>query len=527
MSTSDTPDRVIGGRYRLERTIGTGGMGTVWAGQDELLGRTVAVKEVRFPAELSRQEQDSLRERTLREARATARLSHPNVVTTYDVVEEDDRPWIVMELVPSRSLSQVLEEDGPLPPRRVAEIGLAVLGALEASHRQGVVHRDVKPGNVLITEDGRAVLTDFGIASVAGDPSLTSTGMVMGSPAYMSPERARGQSPGAEADLWSLGATLYAAVEGRPPYDRENPLGTLTAVISEPVDPPTVEGPLHDAILGLLAKEPAERLSIADTRRLLQRATADPAAGSVAATVPASAAALHRAGRTEALQPAGDAGPAPDPDARRQRMLIGGLVVFLLILLGALAFALAGDDEPTPAASDPTRSETTSAPETSEPEPTTEEPTESATTQEAGSDLPGGYTLYEDPRGFSVGVPDGWERSTEGTRVDFTAPGGSQFIRFDSTTDPKDDPEKDWKEQEKSVKDDLENYEKIDIDTVEYRDYPAADWEFTFGEQTHVLNRGFVAGTRGYAIYVSSPESQWDESRGVFDVATDTFQPAD
>ncbi|MGH8894637.1 MAG: serine/threonine-protein kinase, partial [Actinomycetes bacterium] len=272
---SDPPTRTVGGRYRLDRSIGSGGMGTVWQGTDELLGRQVAVKEVRFPPEVGPQEQQELRERTLREARATARLSHPNVVTTYDVVEDDGRPYIVMELLPTRSLSTVLHDDGPLPPHRVARIGLDMLGALETSHRQGIVHRDVKPGNVLLTEDGRAVLTDFGIATMAGDPSLTSTGVVLGSPAYMSPERARGGKPGPESDLWSLGATLYAAAEGRPPYDADSALGTLTAVISDPVRQPRTGGPLGEAILGLLEKDPAARMNIATARALMTQAAGD------------------------------------------------------------------------------------------------------------------------------------------------------------------------------------------------------------------------------------------------------------
>jgi len=272
MASSDASTRIVGGRYRLDRSIGSGGMGTVWRGTDELLGRAVAVKEVRFPPEVGEKEEAELRERTLREARATARLSHPNVVTTYDVVEDDGRPFIVMELLDARSLSEVLREDGPLPPHRVARIGLDVLGALETSHKQGVVHRDVKPGNVLLTPDGRAVLTDFGIATMAGDPALTSTGVVLGSPAYMSPERARGRRPGPQADLWGLGATLYAAVEGRPPYDSDNALGTLTSVIADPVPPPRVHGPLAEAIMGLLVKDPDERMDIARARELLAEA---------------------------------------------------------------------------------------------------------------------------------------------------------------------------------------------------------------------------------------------------------------
>src|SRR3954470_7259629 len=309
MNTSDTY-RTIGGRYRLDRSIGQGGMGTVWQGHDELLGRAGAVKEVRFPPELGEREIADLRERTLREARATARLSHPNVITTYDVVEEDDRPWIVMELLTNRSLSEVLREDGPLPPHRVAEIGLGVLSALETSHAQGVVHRDVKPSNVLVTTDGRPVLTDFGIATMAGDPALTSTGVVLGSPAYMSPERARGKAFGPESDLWSLGVTLFAAAEGRPPFESDNALGTLSAVISVPGPPMSVGGPLALAVGGLLRKDPQERASIATVRAQLQEAAADSTTEAVAAPVVATVA-LDRAGRTEALPAAGVGSAAP------------------------------------------------------------------------------------------------------------------------------------------------------------------------------------------------------------------------
>src|SRR3954452_3249658 len=318
-----TRGRLIGRRYRLDHAIGQGGMGTVWAGRDELLDRPVAVKEVRFPAEVAGPEQQELRERTLREARATARLSHPNVVTTYDVVEEDGRPWIVMELLPSRSLSTVLREDGALPPDRVAQIGLALLAALDVSHQQGIVHRDVKPGNVLLTGDGRPVLTDFGIATMAGDPALTSTGVVLGSPAYMSPERARGRRPGPDADLWSLGATLYAAAEGRPPFDGDNSLATLTAVLTDPVDPPTVRGPLREVILGLLAKDPADRLAVPEARRLLERAAAEP--GTTRTPVLAeSVHALDRAGRTEALPLEAPARAASTPPPARTGTTYGG-----------------------------------------------------------------------------------------------------------------------------------------------------------------------------------------------------------
>ncbi|WP_316523677.1 serine/threonine-protein kinase [Kitasatospora brasiliensis] len=267
--------RLLAGRYRLNGVLGRGGMGTVWRAEDEMLGRTVAVKELRMNASVDEEEKHRLITRTLREAKATARIRHSSAVTVFDVVDEDDRPWIVMELVESRSLADVVREDGPLAPARAAEIALDVLGVLSAAHALGILHRDVKPSNVLIGEDGRVVLTDFGIASVEGDASVTSTGMLVGAPSYISPERARGQKPGPPADLWSLGGTLYAMVEGRPPYDKGSALATLTAVMTEDLATPANAGPLRPVIEGLLAKDPAERLDASQTRSMLKRVVAE------------------------------------------------------------------------------------------------------------------------------------------------------------------------------------------------------------------------------------------------------------
>ncbi|MGW3038824.1 serine/threonine-protein kinase [Kitasatospora sp. NPDC001159] len=267
--------RLLAGRYRLNGVLGRGGMGTVWRAEDEMLGRTVAVKELRMNASVDEEEKHRLIVRTLREAKATARIRHNSAVTVFDVVDEDDRPWIVMELVESRSLADVVREDGPLTPGRAAEIALDVLGVLIAAHALGILHRDVKPSNVLIGEDGRVVLTDFGIASVEGDASVTSTGMLVGAPSYISPERARGQKPGPPADLWSLGGTLYAMIEGRPPYDRGSALATLTAVMTEELVPPVNAGPLLPVIEGLLEKDPAKRLDASQTRSMLKRVVAE------------------------------------------------------------------------------------------------------------------------------------------------------------------------------------------------------------------------------------------------------------
>ncbi|MEU9953736.1 serine/threonine-protein kinase [Streptomyces sp. NPDC047939] len=265
----DKDGRLLAGRYRLGEVLGRGGMGTVWRAVDETLGRTVAVKELRFPSAIDDDEKRRLITRTLREAKAIARIRNNGAVTVYDVVDEDDRPWIVMELIEGKSLAEAVREDGVLTPRRAAEVGLAILDVLRSAHREGILHRDVKPSNVLIAEDGRVVLTDFGIAQVEGDPSVTSTGMLVGAPSYISPERARGHKPGPPADLWSLGGLLYASVEGCPPYDKGSAIATLTAVMTEPLDPPKNAGPLEEVIYGLLARDPEQRLDDAGARALL------------------------------------------------------------------------------------------------------------------------------------------------------------------------------------------------------------------------------------------------------------------
>ncbi len=548
MSTTDD-QRILSGRYRLVRSIGQGGMGTVWEAHDDVLNRQVAVKEVRFPPELSEGELADLRERTMREARATARLSHPNVVTTYDVVEEDGRPWIVMELLSTQSLAELLRDAGPLPPHRVAEIGLDVLGALEAAHGQGVVHRDVKPSNVLITDGGRAVLTDFGIATTAGDPALTSTGVVLGSPAYMPPERARGRAFGPESDLWSLGATLFAAAEGRPPFEADNALGTLTAVISDPVPPLSAGGPLAGAVAGLMAKDPAARADIPHTRELLRRAAADRSGAAVTTTVP-----VEPADRTRAV-PAAVPAPAvrreePPPtsyerdddrsdDGPRRGMLVAALVVAVLIVGGLVVLALTQrSGDPSSSASDPTTSRTpssspSSSASSSAPPTKSSTPSETAGSGPADNGVPAGFQLYQDDTGFSLAVPDGWNaRQQSATAVDLVSPDGASFVRIDQTDKPKDDPKADWEKQEKSVSKRLPDYQRVSIESVDYRGWPAADWEFTFvenGATVHVRNRGFVTDDQhGYALYYSVPDSQWstDQTQQVYQVAADTFQPA-
>ncbi|MFE4757832.1 protein kinase [Streptomyces mirabilis] len=261
VSQESGSERVIAGRYSLLSPLGAGGMGTVWRAYDKVLHREVAIKEVRAPAGLAASDIDRMYTRLEREAWAAARVAHPNVVTVYDVAMEEGRPWIVMELVRGQSLADLLKTEGRLSPQRAASIGLEVLAALHAAHETGVLHRDVKPANVLIAKDGRVVLTDFGIAMIEGDSALTMTGEVVGSPEFLAPERALGRRSGPASDLWSLGVLLYAAVEARSPFRQNTPLSTLRAIVDAELPQVRRAGALTPVIEGLLRKDPDERLT--------------------------------------------------------------------------------------------------------------------------------------------------------------------------------------------------------------------------------------------------------------------------
>ncbi len=263
-------ERRLAGRYRLGRVLGSGGGGVVREGEDTLLRRRVAIKEVRRPPVASPAERAVLSERVLREARAAARLRHPGLVTVYDVFDAEDHTWIVMEYVDGASLADLIRAAGRLPALEVARVGVSLAYALEAAHRGGVVHRDVKPGNVLITADGQARLTDFGIAVMEGDATLTEAGMLVGSPAYIAPERARGARVGAAGDVWGLGATLFTAVEGVPPFEGEGPLAILAAVVEDRRRPFQHSGPLRGVLTELLDSDPARRPSLAEARGRLR-----------------------------------------------------------------------------------------------------------------------------------------------------------------------------------------------------------------------------------------------------------------
>ncbi|MFE7776727.1 serine/threonine-protein kinase [Streptomyces sp. NPDC057445] len=362
MSVGPGDDRddgmLVAGRYRLLGRLGEGGMGVVWRARDEVLGRDVAVKEVRAPAALGTTDVQRLYARLEREGWAAARISHGNVVTVYDVASHDGRPWIVMELVRGLSLSEVLDAEGPMTPRRAAHIGAEVLAALRSAHGAGVLHRDVKPGNVLLANDGRVVLTDFGIATVEGTSNLTMTGELVGSPEFLAPERALGRNPGPESDLWSLGVLLYAAVEGQSPFRQNTPLSTLRAVVDEELPPPRRAGALAPVIAGLLRKDPAERLSAAEAERELRIVGAGgtprtasappPATGPYPETVTSAASPTAGAAAGPATPVGGFGPPTPPtgaaalPSGRARRAtvaLVAGIAV-LLLSIGGLTYAL-------------------------------------------------------------------------------------------------------------------------------------------------------------------------------------------
>jgi serine/threonine protein kinase len=260
----------VAGRYRLWSLLGRGGMGLVWLAEDELLERPVALKQVTLSDPVSQNSGKAARSRALGEARAAARVHHDGAVRIHDIVKEDGRPWIVMEPLSGRTLAETLNAEGPLPIEQVTRVGLCLLDVLQATHQAGVVHRDVKPGNVHLCDGGRVVLTDFGIACSMDDDSGSSNYTFAGSPAYTSPERLRGGKPEPAGDLFSLGATLFTAVEGRPPFEKVDLFTTLTAVVEDAPAPFLRAGPLRPLIEGLLAKEPDRRLSIDQARAALQ-----------------------------------------------------------------------------------------------------------------------------------------------------------------------------------------------------------------------------------------------------------------
>ena len=570
---------LIAGRYRLHEPVGTGGMGRVWMARDEMLDRDVAVKEFIPPEWMTDDEQKRLRTRTLREARSAARLNHPHVVRIYDVVHAEDLPWIVMEYVPSRSLYQVIGEDGPFAPAEAARIGLALLDALTAAHRAGVLHRDIKPHNVLIGHDGRVVLTDFGLATFVDDGSVTSPGLIVGSPQYVSPERARDGASTVESDLWSLGATLYAAVEGRSPYARESAMATLMALGSEEPDATVLAGPLAPVLLGLLRRDPADRLTAEQVEEGLQAVTRPivpaprrPAEGAGRARprtvggaalagpdvavesrplppairranqMPAAAGRLPTA-RAAPVSPAPILpGPPPpalpaEPRGHRfgARLAVAGAAVVALLAAGAGYLIWQNDREPggTGAAPVPVTDSTTGnfspsacggtpAPGL----PSTPQP--GAARGVNGWDLIGGYSYFADPSGFHMAVPDGWTYERIGSLICFRDPVNVRFLSVDTARNPAGDPVKACRSEASKLvaAGELPAYRPVGIDKAPLQ-AKAADWEFTYaGPKTlpmHGMVRWLAVDGKAFAIGWATREYDWQINFSTYAMLKSTF----
>ncbi|WP_329263733.1 serine/threonine protein kinase [Streptomyces sp. NBC_01478] len=490
--------RRIAGRYRLTEQIGRGGMGTVWRADDEVLGRQVAIKRLHDRPELSADELATLYERTRREARSAARIAHPNVIVVHDVVDDEGRPCIVMEYVPGPTLAELLKDGRTLPYQEAARFGLDMVAALRAAHAAGVLHRDVKPGNVLLGAGDRIVLTDFGIAMTDGTSTLTKTGEMVGSVHYMAPERIRGLTPGTASDLWALGATLYQAVEGRPPFRRATAMETAYAIAVDPLEPMKQAGPLEPIVEALLSKEPEERPTAEQTERALQTAwwgesTAElpPAPGELTAATPGP-------------KPAGDSGRGRRRG--RKRLLLGGIAVAVAAAVAATAFVL--------------HTTSTSAPGNAASPPTT---TASA------SPLPEGYHLVRDRQlGVSFPVPDGWKagkRTAE--QITYTDGTGLAGLTIGVVDPAGPNPSTHFADIEANTKVNYPTYRRLRMQQTTFRQQPAAIWEFTFQGRVRMfraINLGFGReGDREYDIYLSAPDAKWDTYRPVFDTARDGF----
>ncbi|MYY04184.1 protein kinase [Streptomyces sp. SID4913] len=533
---------MLAGRYRLGDVLGRGGMGQVWRAHDEVLHRTVAVKELTAGLYVTDADRLVLHARTQKEARAAARITHPGVVTVHDVVEYDNRPWIVMQYVDGPSLADRAKEYGEVEAREAARIGLHVLGALRAAHDAGVLHRDVKPGNVLLARDGRVLLTDFGIAAIEGDSTITRTGELVGSIDYLAPERVRGGDPGPASDLWSLGATLYTAVEGRSPFRRTSPISTMQAVVTEDPPPPGRAGALAPVITALLRKEPEDRPSAAETERMLMEAMEGRAPRSAQAFVPTQQVSEEMLrGGTAVLPQLGPApGPAPAPAPRRSRWRTTVLVIALAAVLGggagiaAMMYAHRTEAAGTASGGTGTHGPRTPGPATPTPSPTPT-PTESASKDPATQGVPDGWRRVEDPAGFSIFMPEGWERRMEGTNIDYTPDGGVHYLRI--SVDPAPDFDNSYDhmlELQTTLSKRLPQYVNLELNSNVYRDCPGSIWEFTWteknGEARHAIDQMYFAKEGGpeYALYMTGPADDWDNTRDRFNTMLRSWRaPAD
>ncbi|MFJ8821754.1 serine/threonine-protein kinase [Streptomyces sp. NPDC102467] len=532
--------QLLAGRYRIGESIGRGGMGRVWSAHDEVLHRAVAIKELTAAQWVAEADRAVLLARTQTEARAAARINHPAVVTVHDVLEHDDRPWIVMELVEGPSLADAVKEHGRIVPAEAARIGLWTLRALRAAHKAGVLHRDVKPGNVLLAKDGRVKLTDFGIAQVEGDSTITRTGEIVGSVDYLAPERVRGSEPGPASDLWGLGATLYTAIEGISPFRRTSPISTMQAVIEEEPEVPEYAGALGPVIAALLRKEPADRPSADEAEVMLAEAAEGRRSGAAQAYVPT---------RVDVVAPAPAPTPVPGPETattvsppapartpvpaaarRRWPRVLLAVAAVLVIGGGAVGGALyyadhRGDGQGTATGQDVAGQDGSADDQGDQGNQGTQD-----------GAIPDNWKRKHDVEGFSLMLPPGWTREANGSQIDYTPDDGQHFVRI--AIDKKSDWQDSYQHQlalEKNLQRSLPDYQRVKLDSNMFRDLSGSLWDFTWTAGTKDTTSGprraieqtyrETDGTE-YAIYLSVPAGDWGTAREQFDAILRSWRPA-
>ncbi|WP_033320463.1 serine/threonine-protein kinase [Streptomyces yerevanensis] len=551
--------RLVAGRYRLVERIGRGGMGTVWRAEDEVLGRQIALKQLHSHHHLSGEELATLYERMRREARSAARIAHPNVVVVHDVVDDEGLPCVAMEYVPSVTLGDLLKNEQTLPPAEAARIGLGMIAALRAAHAAGVLHRDVKPGNVLLASDGRVVLTDFGIAMTDGTSTLTKTGELVGSIDYMAPERMRGLTPGPASDLWALGATLHQAVEGRPPFRKDTAMETAYAIATDPLGPMEQAGALEPLIEALLVKDPDERPSAEQTERALRtvrageptevlrsaafagtgsgtRTGSGTGTGSGSVTGSGTGSAAGR-GRRPDVPDASEVPGTPDAPGvptrtdtggngrGRERSRAGGrgrkrrrALLWSTVAATVAGAAVAGVLYTTAYDGGATDDGAARNPGTTAAPPYKPPP------------VPEGYHLVRDKRlGVSFPVPDGWKAAKKTPdEVSYTDPTKLAEITVGVVDPAGSHPVEHFKTIEANTKVNYPNsYRKLRMQKTTFRGQPAAVWEFTFQGRARAfraIDLGYGReGAKEYDIYLSAPDAQWATFRPVFDKVRNGF----
>lgn len=567
MGTEGDVFRVIAGRYRLEALIGRGGMGVVWRATDQLLGRRVAVKELPLEETLSAEDALRQRDRTLREARAVAQLRHPHIIVVHDIVEEGERPYIVMELIDGGSLADRIAARGPVDAAEAARIGIDLLSALRTAHEAGILHRDIKPANVLV-ESGteRVVLTDFGIARIAGATTLTETGSFVGSPEYTAPERMSGARTGSESDLWSLGALLCTVLSGESPFRRDSLGGILHAVVSAEIHPPAQAEPLLPVVRGLLERDPDRRLDAADAERMLRtylETGRTPAAPGTAATG-STPGAVDLGGRTTGApytptqhdvphRPVPASAPTaerPPPVRQSPRgVLVAALLVAAVAGAGVSAVALllnhGGDGPggtpgttatgpttgPAPTSGHPSRTTASDSPpgSTADGSPSSTPTSSSAPAASRSHTAPSGYRTARDPAGFSLAVPQDFTRDRQGERIFYLSSGQTFRLGIRVASPEAGGPAAVMNRAAADGPSTNPGYHDGRVTGTSHAGGPAALWEFTWDGfsaaegSRHTYDLCWEQDGRMYDVWVSAPVGKVREAREYFDVAVDTF----